>query len=202
MHHETKSLRLLRQPQAMGQEDGNVRWNLKSQAKPQEAGSLLMLPSVPITQERGIKTLWFHCEILCSYTNHWLCMSRRLICWSRTTIEKLVLSHSFQVSYCFSFILFFFRTNFAIFCVWQNSTHPGCIVLSAMTNSLPQRWIPLRGQQGGLLRITWMKKIISAPVSRPSQTLRAVHNCYVESLKSKRIHIVLREWTSSLPTCL
>lgn len=37
------------------------------------------------------------------------------------------------------------------------------------------------------------KKIISAPPSRPLQTLRAVHNCYVDSLKSKRIHIVLRE---------
>lgn len=62
-------------------------------------------------------------------------------------------------------ILFFFRypiifrTNFVIFCVCQSSTHPGCIVLSPMTDSLPRTWIPLRGQQGGLLRITWMKKI-------------------------------------------
>lgn len=132
-------------------------WN---QAKTQETGSLLVVPPVPITQGRGIKTLWFHCEILCSYTSHWFYISQRPI-----FLESYHYRKTGPFTLFSGIILFFFRypiifrTNFVIFCVCQSSTHPGCIVLSLMTDSLPQRWIPLRGQQGGLLRITWMKKI-------------------------------------------
>lgn len=56
MLHETKTLRLLRQPQATGQEDANLGWNLKSQAKQHQAGSPLMIPPVPAPQGRGIAT--------------------------------------------------------------------------------------------------------------------------------------------------
>lgn len=56
MVHETKTLRLLSQPQATRQEDANLGWNLKSQTKPHEAGSPLTIPPVPTPQGRKIAT--------------------------------------------------------------------------------------------------------------------------------------------------